>query len=286
MIDRYLIVDGHVHTFVSLEVALKIREAFNKMYDVQFENSGTGAIDEVLKNMKENSIDYTVTANFASPKIIHRNNMWSLDMAKEHKNLVPLVSFHPDMEGNLPELLEEYIGLGAKGVKFHPMAQGFKPYHAALEALYRHCNELGFVMQFHCGRVSNARLNEYADLSMILPVIDKYPGIPFILTHMADGNVEDVLWLSKNYENVYFDTSIVITGHPSLIEYNEPSWLDDDMVVEVINTIGAGRVLFGSDYPWGSPKHDIDRILKLKLDDGQKSLILGRNSYQLFKIES
>ena len=66
---------------------------------------------------------------------------------------------------------------------------------------------------------------------------------------------------------------------------NEPSWLDDNLVVDVINEIGAERVLFGSDYPWGSPGHDLDRLLKMNLSHEQKSLILAENSKRIFKIE-
>ena len=117
-------------------------------------------------------------------------------------------------------------------------------------------------------------------------MIDKYPDIPIILTHMADGNINDVVNLSKEYKNVYFDTSIVITGHPRILETNIPSWLDDTDVVDVINTIGAERVFFGSDYPWGSPKHDLRRVVNLSLTYEQKSLILGENAIKVFAIDN
>jgi len=120
---------------------------------------------------------------------------------------------------------------------------------------------------------------------MIMPVIEKYPDIPVILTHMVDGNIEDVIRLSKSYKNVYFDSSIVITGHPLLLELNEPSWVDDSTVIDVINAIGSERLLFGSDFPWGSPKHDLDRFLKMDLSDKQKSMILGENSIRVFNLE-
>ena len=48
---------------------------------------------------------------------------------------------------------------------------------------------------------------------------------------------------------MYFDTSIVISGYPGILDTNEPSWLDDGMVVDIIRTIGA-KGSFGSDYPW------------------------------------
>lgn len=282
MIGDFTIVDGHVHTFSSDEVSSKILMSFNKVYGIEFENPGTGTIDDVLKNMDSHKIDYTIMANFAPAKILHNNNKWTLDSGKKHSSLVPLVSFHPDMEGDLVNLLKKYIIDGAKGIKFHTMAQGFDPNDDRLKGLYEFCNEISFPIVFHCGRVSNARLNAYADVDMILPVVIKYRNIPFILTHMADGNVDDVIRLAKEYRNVYFDTSIVITGFLPIGEVNEPSWLSDSLVEGIVNKIGAERLIFGSDYPWGSPGHDIKRFLNMKLSDHQKQLILGANALRLF----
>lgn len=284
MIEKFTVVDGHVHTFSSDEVSHKILTSFNKMYNIEFTNPGTGTIDDVLKNMEEIGIDFTIMANFAPAKIIHKNNTWSIEMGRQHKKLIPLISFHPDMEEPMDKLMEEYISMGAKGIKFHPMAQGFLPNDERLSTVYKICEEAEFPVVFHCGRVSNARLNDYADIDKIVPVIKKYRKIPFILTHMADGNIGDVFKIADMYENVYFDTSIVITGYPPLLKVNEPSWPDDEVVEYVIKKIGAHRVLFGSDYPWGSPKHDLARFIKMKLSDSEKSMILGENAIKIFKI--
>ena len=102
---------------------------------------------------------------------------------------------------------------------------------------------------------------------------------------MADGNIGDVLKIADMYENVYFDTSIVITGYPPLLEVNEPSWPDNEVVEYVIKKVGADRVVFGSDYPWGSPEHDLARFMEIKLSDSEKSKVLGENAVKIFKIK-
>ncbi len=285
MIDKYTVVDGHVHTFSSDEVSQKILDSFNKMYNIEFTNSGTGTVDDVMKNMNKTGIDFTIMANFAPAKIIHKNNTWSIEIGRQHKNLVSLVSFHPDMEEPMDKLMEEYMLKGAKGIKFHPMAQGFAPDDDRLSIVYKMCGDTAFPVVFHCGRVSNARLNNYADIDRIVPVIKKYPKTPFVLTHMADGNIGDVFKLADMYENVYFDTSIVITGYPPLLKVNEPSWPHNEVVEYVIKKIGADRVIFGSDYPWGSPGHDLSRFMEMEIGDREKSMILGENAIKIFKIE-
>lgn len=285
MNDNFEIIDCHVHTFANDDIAAKIMASFNKLYDIEFRNPGNGTIPNVLKNMNEVGIDRTVMANFAPPKILDGNNLWTIDTANSSEGrLVPLVNFHPDMEGRLAENFEKYVELGAKGIKLHPMAQGFDINDSRMDELYKKCSESKFTILIHCGRVSNARLNEFSDFASIVPIIDKYPDIPIILAHMADGDKECVLKVSKQYENVYFDTSIVITGYPEIARVNEPSWLDDNEVVDIINEAGADKILFGSDFPWGSSVHDVKRFMKLKLTDRQKKTILSENAKRLFRI--
>lgn len=286
MINDIEIIDSHVHTFASDEVSERIIASFNKIYDIEFANPGNGTINNVLDNMKAGGIDRTVMVNFAPPKIIHQNNLWTLEAAKgSGGKLIPLVSFHPEMEGILTEHLDSYIKMGAKGIKLHPMAQGFDIRDERLQDLFSSCNEKKFAILIHCGRVSNARLNEYSDFECMLPVIEKYPNLPIILAHMADGNAELCLEVSRKYKNVYLDTSIVITGYPEIQNVNEPSWLDDDEVISIINEVGAEKIIFGSDFPWGSPIHDLKRIMNFNLDKNQKNLIFNENAKGLFQLE-
>jgi uncharacterized protein len=285
MVNSFEIIDSHVHTFANDNIADKIITSFNVLYDIDFENPGNGTITNVLNNMELGGIDHTIMVNFAPPKIIEDNNMWTLKTAKASEGrLIPLVSFHPEMEGSLVKHLDRYIKAGAKGIKMHPMAQGFDVKDERLMELYCMCIEYSFPILIHCGRVSNARLNEYSDFECILPLIEKFQRLPIVLAHMADGNVERVLETSKKYSNVYFDTSIVITGYPEIMNVNEPSWLDDDQVVAVINEIGAEKVIFGSDFPWGSPIHDLKRVMNFKLTDQQKRLIFSENAKKLFQL--
>jgi predicted TIM-barrel fold metal-dependent hydrolase len=59
------------------------------------------------------------------------------------------------------------------------------------------------------------------------------------------------------------------------------TWLDDAQAVELIHTIGADRVLFGSDYPWIDPKGDIERIRRLALTAEEKRNVLGENAARM-----
>ena len=57
-----------------------------------------------------------------------------------------------------------------------------------------------------------------------------------------------------------------------------------DEAVDMIRTIGVGRILFGSDYPWINPKEDIEHVKSLNISEDDKDLILGGNAVRLFDL--
>jgi predicted TIM-barrel fold metal-dependent hydrolase len=284
LIEDLIIVDGHVHSFQNRETANKVIEAFNRVYTIEFKNPGTSDIDDLQGEMRKSHIDYAVLANFTTPRHLINNNNWTLEVCNREKSLIPLISFHPEMEENKEVLFSDYIKRGARGIKLHPMAQGFNPDDSKLYGLYSICAELKLPVVFHSGRVANARLNEFSDLDSIQPILERFPDMPVVLTHMVHGNVEDCLKVARDYKNVYFDTSIVVTGYSEIAATNEPSWLDDGMVIDVFNKIGEDRIIFGSDYPWGSMYDDLQRMKNMNISKDKLKAIMGGNAMKLFRI--
>ncbi len=47
---------------------------------------------------------------------------------------------------------------------------------------------------------------------------------------------------------------------------------------------GAAHTLFGTDYPWGDTKMNIENIKSLNISEEEKQMILGSNAQKLFKI--
>ena len=281
MIQHFTVVDEHTHTYPT-EVAAKVLAPFAAYHELDPIQLGNGTIEEVVSAMHRDGIDYTVLANFAPAHIVHRNNCWTLAMAQQHPQLIPLVSLHPDMEGDLLGHFLHYLALGAKGLKIHPSIQEFHPNDPKMQEVYAYCDAHAIPVVFHCGFVSRVYLNDYADLAMMLPVIDAYRHLPIVLTHMAEGNADDVFRIAEQYPHVRFDTSIAISGKLCFKRLHDLCWQDDAFVVAVIRRVGAERFVFGSDYPFGSPIHDVTRFLRMPLTDDEKRLIVGGNALELF----
>lgn len=284
MIDKYIIVDDHAHIYPKKK-AKWIINTFADKYRMNPVHLSKGTIDDLTNQMTLHGIDYTVLANFASPKIISDNNLWTLEIAAESKKVIPLIAIHPEMKGDKIKLLEEYIDKGAKGIKIHSSVLEFDVQDKRLTDVFEFCNERKFPIVYHCGVVSNVKYNDYADLNNLLPIIDKYTNIPTLLTHMAEGKTYDIISLADKYEHIYFDTSICISGLLCIDRCHDMYWQNDENVIKIINKIGSNRILFGSDYPFGSPIHDVRRLLNLNISDNDKSKIVGLNAIKFFNIK-
>ncbi len=100
------------------------------------------------------------------------------------------------------------------------------------------------------------------------------PGITIIIPHLGalNGSFESLekegIW---ELPNIYADTALAYSG---TISY-------------YVRKYSPKRLLFGSDYPFGLPKSEIDKIYGLGLSGEDLESVLGKNIINLFKkIES
>jgi predicted TIM-barrel fold metal-dependent hydrolase len=278
------IADGHTHIDKD-HVADKIISSFTEFYQMQPTSIGKGTVTDILDKMSQYQIKYTVLANFAPLKSIFNINEWTLSIGAKYKEFIPLISIHPEMSPDLVGLLKQYIENGAKGVKMHTGVQLFEPNDIRLKPLYQFCGKNKIPVTFHCGETSEVHINDLADIKHIYPVLESYQDVPFILTHMAAGKIDDVYNIAKTYKNVYFDTSITVTGEHCIKRIHDDYWEDDNNAAKTFCDIGCDRIIFGSDYPYGNPGSDIKRIMSLRLNDDQKKNILSENVLKIYKIK-
>ena len=272
-----MVIDGHAHVYPD-KVTQKIVETFTQYHHMEPTSSlGKGTVGDLLEKMEKNDVDYVVLANFAPIKGVERTNAWILSLDQKH--FIPLISVYPGMD---LEIVKGYFASGAKGIKMHTGIQGFEPDDEGLRLIYRYCNEKQIPITFHCGETSRVHMNEYAEMTHILPVVGKYPRIPFVLTHLAAGDPDLVLEIAQKHDNVIFDTSITMTGEHCIHRIHDNVWENDRDTVELFRKIGCHRIAFGSDYPFGNPIKDIERIKRLALDKVEKDMILGENTYRLY----
>jgi len=82
---------------------------------------------------------------------------------------------------------------------------------------------------------------------------------------MLGGNPLDFLASFKANEHIFFDTAL---AQPQTIE-------------RFVQEVGAERILFGSDIPFGTMKYELQKVLALPLSDLEREAILGGNLRRL-----
>lgn len=100
----------------------------------------------------------------------------------------------------------------------------------------------------------------------------KHPKLKLIVAHLFGLELFIKNKLEDN--NLYFDTS------PFQL-------ISDYRLMKAINYVGAERILFGTDTPYGSKTNhfkSINRIKKLEISDNDKEKILGLNMKELLNL--
>ncbi len=98
--------------------------------------------------------------------------------------------------------------------------------------------------------------------------VRRYPDITLIIPHMGmlNGGQERVQAQFRDNPNIHFDTS--------LGQVNET----------IVQTLGASRLLYGCDYPYGWPADNLRRVQRLQISNEEKEPMLGGNVKRLLQI--
>ena len=204
------------------------------------------------------------------------SNEWICGLAKSHRELIPFVGVDPgildpeEMEAHVREMAREN---GAKGVKVHPASQGFYMHDQGMTGVWRVCVELDLPVIAHVGPAKSGE--QYSTPKAFGPVMEAFPGLRLVMAHMGGGSWRRLPEFAEVHPNAYYDICEIIewTGAPLA-----PTDLE---LAKLILKVGVEKVMMGSDFPWYSILHTVERVNELPLlTDEQRSLILGGNALE------
>lgn len=232
-----------------------------------------GTLQGLLDSMKQANISASLVANIATrPEQMKP----ILDFCLQIKNDIihPLVSFHP---ANDTYDVEDMFGAahreGIKGVKLHPMYQGFSIDDKYMYGFYELMASFGFFVMFHTGFDMAFPGNTQAEVEKVAKVADWFKDLTIICTHVGGWKQWDRIGCLKHCENVLTETSMTLDE------------VSDDEFVRLIATFGEDRVLFGSDSPWTDQKEMLERTLNLRIADRVKEKMVYANAARLLGLK-
>lgn len=144
-------------------------------------------------------------------------------------------SVHPRDPDRI-EKLQRHAARGARAVKLHPAAQRFFPDSPEAMEIYAECGRLGLPVIFHAGRagIEPSYTYQYTVMRNYEPMLMRFPEVDFVLGHAGARDVADAIPLARGYPNAWLG-----------IHGQGVTRLD-----ELIERVGADRLLFGSDWPF------------------------------------
>jgi len=160
------------------------------------------------------------------------------------------------------DALDKAVGeYGMKGLKLHTVSYVGFPYAEATVKLMRRAAEYKAPVLFHSGDEALALPHELAEAARLCPQTTVIWG------HMGGYyHCQAAIQMAKALPNVMLDTSAM--PYP-------------DMIRRAVETIGAERVLFGSDGPGCRPALEVEKVRLAGLSAEDEALVLGGNARRI-----
>ena len=264
---KYEIIDAHCHIYPE-KIADKAVGATDNFYGVK--SFGKGTVENLIKLSKKAGISHAIVQSVATtPKQVESINRFiAKEVAESNGFLTGLGTLHPDscdLEDDI-SLIKE---LGLKGVKLHPDIQRFKLDDYRMLKIYELC-EGRLPLLVHTGD----NRYDYSNPNRIIPILEIYKDLTFIGAHFGGWSIwEEATEKLKGYPNFYVDCSSSLYA------------ISAETAGKLIKEYGADRVLFGTDYPMWMPEDEIERFLKIDLNETERQDILYNNAARLFNIK-
>lgn len=154
----------------------------------------------------------------------------------------------------------------ALGIKINSSTEKHRLTDPVYEKPLALCNDYGAVVLVHCGRWV-----EMSGWVFALDIARKYPKATVVMAHMG-GTHPDLATPAIDeavaVENVLFDMSQ--TRQLSVLRYG-------------LDKLGADRLLFASDMPWGNYLQNIVGLLQVDMEESDMNKILRGNFHKLLE---
>ncbi len=263
------VIDFHTHVFPD-EIAPRALKALSE-HSGPYRPCTDGTLSGLLSSMDSADISLSVVANIATRPT---QLMPILEFSKKIKSdrIYPLVSFHPqNSHEEVRQLLQEAEKTDIKGVKLHPMYQGFSIDEKRMFPFYELFAQKGFFVVFHTGYDIAFPGNLQASIDRVVSVARDFPGLQIVTTHTGGWRQWDRLELLIEFENVYTEISMTITE------------TGRDRFTELLMSFPEHRIFFGTDSPWTDQKDMVGELFKLDISESLRDAILYRNAAEFLK---
>jgi uncharacterized protein len=277
-----MIIDGHAHSFGLFYTADKIKKTLDRLGvdKVVLCSMGIGKSKKYFVPSLGNLFPWHDVMSWINGLISWRGRKLFKEISleimldKPNEYLVELADSMPDRiipfywtNPARVDLMEDLINKHSKrplrGIKLHQSINYFHIDTDEMRAIMKFAGEIDVPVFIHLHKA------EEAEKLKLLAV--QFPKTKIISAHLL--GLEQFLKDSRLPDNIYFD----ISPH---------SLISKHRVMKAYQNLGPGRLIMGSDTPFGCNglKKNIRRVRSLKIPQAEKDMILGENLKVLLKL--
>ena len=280
-----MIIDFHTHVF-SPRIKKNRSEYINSdpcfaiLYSEKSAKLATA--DELIASMDKAGIDISVIVNISwiTHELCVETNDYILEsIARYPKRLVGFCSVQPNSYDAAVAEIERCAQGGIRGVgEMRPDIQFFdlrneevtKPF---IEVIRKH----KLILLTHASEPVGHNYPGKGDVTpdILYPLITSFPDLTIVCAHWGGGLPFYALMpeVKQAMNNVFFDTAA------------SPLLYSPQVYTQVIQLVGADKILFGSDYPLLAQSRLLNEIMSLDSPEETKQLILSGNAQRLLGIK-
>jgi predicted TIM-barrel fold metal-dependent hydrolase len=163
--------------------------------------------------------------------------------------------------------------LGFKAIRVLPWLWEMPPTHARFYPVFSECCELGVPF---CTQVGHTGPLMPSEVGRPIPYIDQvaidFPELAIVCGHIGYPWTEEMIAVATKHPNVYIDTSAyTVQRYPA-------------QLVAYLRAHGAGKVLFGSNWPMIAPRKALLGLDELALPEATRTAFLAGNAARVFRL--
>ena len=255
---KYQVIDMHAHIFPD-RIASRAVESIGSYYNLHM--SGLGTVDDLLESGSKIGVGkYVVHSSATNVDQVTTINDYVSGVISANSGLIGFGTLHPGL-GDIGTEIDRAVQIGLKGIKLHPEFQGFNIDDTDMLPVYK-AMERRLPVLIHMG-------DENRDSSSpvrLARILDMFPDLVVIAAHFGGYRMWDESMKYLVGRNIYMDTSSAL------------AFLSPEKAVQMIRKHGVRKMFFGSDYPMWDHEEELERFLKLDLNEDERKTILFSNA--------
>jgi predicted TIM-barrel fold metal-dependent hydrolase len=230
-------------------------------------------VEDLLAIMDGNGIDSIITcapySSIGKERTYDDANRFLVEsMSKAPERIIGFLRVNPHLQEHALKSIKDGVkNHGFKGVKVHPRNEAFAINSEELAfPIAELASKLNVPILIHTGEPDTYG---FAQPTLVGDLADSFPDLTLIIGHMGKRLYEDAICVARWFENIILETSF--RSHRD--------------IARAVKRVGANRVVYGSDMPFGVPEIEMMKVRLADITPEEKGLVLGDSMARVLGLE-